>query len=317
MTDRALASAEAAAATVPAQDQPGTAAVVTCRQVRKAFGRVEALRGLDLEVAPGSVTGFLGPNGAGKTTTLRLLVGLSRPDGGIIDVLGADPWSSPPARRREIGYLPGELELDERFDVGDTLAFWAHLRGDVDRAYVRDLCDRLALDPTRHTRGLSSGNRRKVGLVGALMGRPRLLVLDEPTSGLDPVVQAEFAELVEEVRGEGRTVLLSSHVLSEVQHLADHVVLIREGATVLAGSVDELRRRAVQPFTVWFSGEPPVDELRSIVSGVEVRGRQVIGSVEGDPNPLLALLARHRVDHLLLPEPDLEDVFLRYYEDRP
>ena len=311
-------SSEAATAVADLpRDPPLDVPAVRCRQVQKAFGRVAALRGLDLEVAHGRVTGFLGPNGAGKTTTLRLLVGLSRPDAGSIEVLGADPWAGPPPGRRDIGYLPGELELDERFDVGETLSFWAQLRGNVDEAYVHQLCDRLSLDPTRHTRGLSSGNRRKVGLVGALMGRPRLLVLDEPTSGLDPVVQAEFAELVQEVRSEGRTVLLSSHVLSEVQHLADDVVLIRAGATVLAGSVDHLRQRAVQPFSAWFTGPPPVDELRAIATGVDVRGNQVTGSVEGDPNRLIELLAKHPVDHLLLPEPDLEDVFLRYYEDRP
>jgi ABC-2 type transport system ATP-binding protein len=308
----ATGNVAALASTSPTGADP----VVTCRGVRKSFGRVDALRGLDLEVLDGSVTGFLGPNGAGKTTTLRLLLGLSRPDEGTIQVLGHDPWAAPPRHRREIGYLPGELQLDDRFDVGDTLSFWADLRGIPDDADVRELCERLSLDPTRPTRGLSSGNRRKVGLVGALMGRPRLLVLDEPTSGLDPVVQAEFAELVQEVRTEGRTILLSSHIISEVQHLADQVVLIREGATVLAGSVDDLRRRAVQPFTAWFTNDPPVAELQAMATDVEVRGRHVTGRFEGDPNALIRLIAEHPVDHLLLPEPDLEDVFLRYYGGR-
>ena len=289
-------------------------AVITCRDVWKSFGRVDALQGLDLTVAPGTVTGFLGPNGAGKTTPLRILVGLSRPDRGQVHVLGADPSTATPGHRRDLGYLPGELQLDPRFDVSDTLGFWARLRGGVDDAQVRLLCERLSLDPTRPTKGLSSGNRRKVGLVGALMGRPQLLVLDEPTSGLDPIVQAEFAEIVDELRSEGRTVLLSSHVLSEVQHLADAVTLIRQGATVLTGSVDELRLRAVQPFTVWFADAPPVDALRAVASDVELRGRQVSGHVTGSPDRLIAVLADHDVDHLLLPEPDLEDVFLRYYE---
>jgi ABC-2 type transport system ATP-binding protein len=293
------------------------ATAVSCEQVWKSFGEVDALRGLDLDVTPGAVTGFLGPNGAGKTTTLRLLVGLSRPDRGAVRVLGADPGTCPPGRRRDIGYLPGELQLDPRFDVGETLRFWSHLRGDVEEAHLRLLCERLALDPTRPTKGLSSGNRRKVGLVGALIGRPRLLVLDEPTSGLDPIVQAEFAEIVGEVRSEGRTVLLSSHVISEVQHLADEVVLIRRGTTVLSGSVDELRLRAVQPFTAWFSGPPPVEALRPLVADLEVRGQQVRGHFEGRPDRLIAVLAEHPVEHLLLPEPDLEDLFLRYYEEQP
>jgi ABC-2 type transport system ATP-binding protein len=290
-----------------------TEAAVSCRGVWKSFGEVTALRGLDLEIVPGRVTGFLGPNGAGKTTTLRLLLGLTRADRGSIRVMGEDPAAAPPAHRRLVGYLPGELELDPRFDVGDTLAFWARLRGDVDARYLDSLCERLALEPDRPTQGLSSGNRRKVGLVGALMGRPQLLVLDEPTSGLDPIVQAEFAEIITEVRADGGTVLLSSHVLSEVQHLADDVVLIREGSVVLTGSVDELRLRAVQPFRAWFAGPPPEDELRAVVTDLEVHGHQVSGRFEGSPAPLLAVLAAHPVDHVLLPEPDLEDLFLRYY----
>jgi ABC-2 type transport system ATP-binding protein len=292
-------------------------AVVSCRGVWKSFGKVQALRGLDLDVAPGTITGFLGPNGAGKSTTLRLVVGLSRPDQGAVRVLGCDPGTTAARRRQRLGYLPGELQLDPRFDVGDTLAFWARLRGDVDEAYVRGLCDRLSLDPTRPTRGLSSGNRRKVGLVGALLGRPDLLVLDEPTSGLDPIVQAEFAEIVQEQRADGRTVLLSSHVLSEVQHLADEVVLIREGTSVLTGSVADLRLRAVQPFTAWFRDDPPLEALRPIVTDLDQRGRQLSGHFEGAPDRLLAVLAQHPVEHLLLPEPDLEDLFLRYYEDQP
>jgi ABC-2 type transport system ATP-binding protein len=294
-------------------------AVVSCTGVRKRFGDVVALDGLDLRVHQGSVVGFLGPNGAGKTTTLRILVDLARADSGDIEVLGASPTASGAALRCRIGYLPGELRLDERLGVADTLASWARLRGGVDDRYTHELCERLELDPSRSVRGLSSGNRRKVGLVGAFMARPELLILDEPTAGVDPLVQATFCSLVEEVKAAGHSVLLSSHVLSEVQRVADHVVVIREGRAVAQGSVTELRQSARQPFTVSFSGPLPEDELRRVagVSDVSSHGRELHGVVEGSPDGLLALLGRHHVEHLLLPEPDLEDAFLRYYEDEP
>lgn len=294
------------------------ASVIRCEGVVKRFGDVVALDELDLEVPGGEVVGYLGPNGAGKSTTIRILLDLARPDAGRVEVLGADPRRAGPPLRARIGYVPGELRLDERLTVEETLRSWSRLRGDgVDPAYARELCERIDLDPSREAKGLSSGNRRKVGLVGALMAKPELLVLDEPTGGLDPLVQAEFQALVDEARDEGRTVFLSSHVLSEVQRLADRVIVIRRGRTVAAGTVDDLRRAARQPFTAWFAGEPPVDELRALpgVGELEVRGREVSGIVEGRPGPLLAVLGRHDVEHLLLPEPDLEQAFLRLYDD--
>jgi ABC-2 type transport system ATP-binding protein len=295
--------------------------VITCSGVTKRYGTVAALAGLDLSVPQGRIVGYLGPNGAGKSTTIRILLDLARPGSGEVRVLGEDPRTARPELRRRIGYLPGELRLDERLRVDETLRSWDRLRGGgVDHAYVAELCERLALDPSRETRGLSSGNRRKVGLVGAFMARPELLVLDEPTSGIDPLVQAEFQRLVAEVRDEGRTVFLSSHVLSEVQRLADAVIVLRAGRVVATGSVEELRHAARQPFSVWFDGEPPVEELRSApgVGDLEVRGTEVSGVLEGSPSTLLAVLGRHAVTRVLFPEPDLEDAFLRYYEaDRP
>ena len=294
-------------------------AVISCTAVVKHFGAVLALDGLDLTVNPGMIVGYLGPNGAGKSTTIRILLDLARPDEGQVRVFGVDPRRRPELRRR-IGYLPGELRLDERLRVDETLRSWSRLRGGhVDDAHVTALCDRLDLDPTRPTRGLSSGNRRKVGLVGAFMSRPELLVLDEPTAGLDPLVQAEFAEIVAEARDEGRTVFLSSHVLSEVQRIADAVIVLRAGKVVAKGAVEEFRHLAGQVFTVRFSDASPAAELRATsgVTQVEVRGNEVHGVVEGPPNPLLAVLARHPIDHFVLEEPDLEQAFLRYYETTP
>jgi ABC-2 type transport system ATP-binding protein len=288
---------------------------IACDGVVKRFGSVTALDGLDLDVPFGGVVGYLGPNGAGKSTTIRLLLDLSRPDRGQVRVLGTDPREGGPDLRRRIGYLPGELRLDDRLSVEETLRSWSRLRGGVDQAEVHHWCERLGLDPTRRNKGLSTGNRRKVGLVGAFMAKPELLILDEPTSGLDPLVQAEFATMMDEVRDEGRTVFLSSHVLGEVQRVADHVIVLRGGKVVATGSVEELRQLARQPFRVLFADDPPLDELRAASGVSEVRADlgQVDGVVEGDPNGLLAVLANHRVIHLLVPEPDLEDSFLRLY----
>jgi ABC-2 type transport system ATP-binding protein len=305
-----------AARAVAGPDAADTA-VISCRSVVKRFGPVRALDGLDLSVRRGTVVGFLGPNGAGKSTTIRILLDLARPDAGTVRVLGSDPHRAGPPLRRRIGYLPGELRLDERLTVDETLRSWARLRGGVDPGYVDELCERLDLDRTRRTRGLSSGNRRKVGLVGALMARPELLILDEPTSGIDPLVQAELAALLEEVRAEGRTVFLSSHMLSEVQRSADEVIVIRAGKVVACGPLDTLRRTARQAFTVWFRGDVPTAELHAAPGVVEltVREQQASGIVEGDPNGLLAVLARHDVEHLVLAEPDLEQAFLHYYTE--
>jgi ABC-2 type transport system ATP-binding protein len=293
--------------------------VITCRRVVKRFGSVTALDHLDLAVARGTIVGYLGPNGAGKSTTIRILLDLARADGGEVRVLGSDPRSAGPPLRARIGYLPGELRLDDRLTVDETLRSWARLRPGVEPSYVEALCQRLDLDPERNARDLSSGNRRKVGLVGAFMSRPELLILDEPTAGVDPLVQEAFVDLVEEARDEGRTIFLSSHVLSEVQRVADEVVVIRDGRSVATATVEDLRHATRQPFRVHFGGPPPAEELRSLssVAEVEARGTEVTGVLSGSPDELLAVLARHHVLHLLLPEPDLEQAFLQLYEEAP
>ncbi len=293
--------------------------VISCRDVVKTFGEVTALDHLDLSVPGGQVVGFLGPNGAGKSTTIRLLLDLARPDAGELRVLGEDPRSRPEVRGR-IGYVPGELRLDDRLTVDETLHSWSRLRGDdSSRALARahELCERLALHPDRETKGLSSGNRRKVGLVGAFMARPELLILDEPTSGLDPLVQAEFQALVGEAVQDGVSVFLSSHVLSEVQRVADRVVVIRQGRVVAEGNVAELRHAASQAFTAWFVDELPIEALRAVpgVHDLIIRGREVSGVVDGSPDGLIHVLAQHPLEHLLLPEPDLEQAFLSLYEE--
>ncbi len=290
--------------------------VIVAEGVTKRFGSVVALDGLDLDVTGGQVVGFLGPNGAGKSTTIRILLDLARADEGAVRVLGVDPRMAPEVRAR-IGYVPGELRLDDRLTVEETFRSWARIRGGVDLGPAYELCERLDLDPRRRTKSLSSGNRRKVGLVGAFMARPELLILDEPTGGLDPLVQAEFQLLVAEAVAGGASVFLSSHVLSEVQQTADRVVVIRAGRVVAEGDVAELRHAASQPFSVWFADDAPTAALQALpgVHDLVVRGREVSGVVDGSPDGLVAVLAQHRLDHLLMPEPDLEQAFLSLYEE--
>jgi ABC-2 type transport system ATP-binding protein len=286
---------------------------IQCHGVSKRFDQVTALDGLELAVEEGTVYGYLGPNGAGKTTTIRLLIGLVRPTAGQILVLGVDPCAT--EVRSRIGYLPGELRLDQRVTIAEQLDHWARLHHGVDPAFLRRLLLRLDLDPSRACRSLSSGNRRKVGLVGAFMTRPELLILDEPTSGLDPLMQQEYLRLVAEARQAGSTVFMSSHSLAEVQQAADRIAVLRAGRIVLEGGVEDLRRRVRQTYSVRFAGVPPVSQLRALddVAGLQVDGNRVTFQLTAEPGPVLRVLAASSVRELLAPEPDVEDVFLSLY----
>ncbi|MFI9629038.1 ATP-binding cassette domain-containing protein [Streptomyces sp. NPDC052042] len=293
--------------------------VIECTDVTKKFGGFTALSQLDLTVPPGVVFGYLGPNGAGKSTTIRMLMGLSRPTSGRVRVLGQDPTD--PEVRRRIGYLPGELRLDDRLTIGQTLASWGRLRGLTDTAYRDDLVQRFGVDPSRQVRGLSTGNRRKVGLIGAFMAKPELLILDEPTNGLDPLMQQVFLGAVEEARDNGQSVLLSSHILSEVERVADLVAVLQGGRLAASGPTQELRRQAAQRFHITFAEgeEVPLVALAALegASAVERRrpeGQEVSLAWAGSPDALLRLLADHRITTLTAPEPDLEEAFLEYYE---
>ncbi|WP_435597652.1 ABC transporter ATP-binding protein [Streptomyces anulatus] len=293
--------------------------LIECTDVTKKFGDFTALSRLNLTVPQGVVYGYLGPNGAGKSTTIRMLMGLSRPTSGQVRVLGQDPTD--PEVRRRIGYLPGELRLDERLTIGQTLASWGRLRGLTDTAYRDDLVQRFGIDPSRRVRGLSTGNRRKVGLVGAFMARPELLILDEPTNGLDPLMQQVFLATVEEARAGGQSVLLSSHILSEVERVADLVAVLQGGRLAASGPTRELRRRAAQRFHITFAeGEDvPLAALAGLEGASDVERRDPEGPLvslawAGSPDALLKLLAGHRITTLTAPEPDLEEAFLEYYQ---
>ncbi|MBO1900920.1 ABC transporter ATP-binding protein [Leucobacter weissii] len=300
------------------------APILRCAKLTKRFGGFTAVRDLDLELEPGAVLGFLGPNGAGKSTAIRMMLGLSAPSAGTVRLFGEDPLRQRRVRAR-VGYSPGELRLDDRLTVAATLRSWARLRGGVDEAFRDRLVARLGVQVDRHVRGLSTGNRRKLALVGALMSRPELLILDEPTNGLDPLVQNEFMAILEEVTASGTSVLLSSHVLSEVEQIANRVVVIRAGVAVADGPTDELRHGAAQEFRVVFAGAGPdaadIAAFAALPGAVSVESSRSGGARSGElrirwsgpPGPLLRRLAGTEIVSLTAPEPDLETAFLSYY----
>ena len=288
---------------------------IRTRELTKHFGDVRAVESLELEVRPGEVFGFLGPNGAGKTTTIRMLLDFLRPTRGTASVLGGTAANL--EVRRRLGYLPADLHVDPRYTGNDVFALFGSLRGGIDKAHLTTLLDRFELDPTRPFRDLSTGNRRKIGIVQAFAHRPDLLILDEPTSGLDPLLQQEFLRLVREVVAAGTTVFLSSHVLHEVERVADRVGILRRGQLVAVADVDELRRRARQRIDLSIRG--PVD--RTLFTGVPgvvdvaVHDGLVRLVVEGSVDPVLKAAAKMTVDRFVTEQVDLEEVFLEYYRE--
>jgi beta-exotoxin I transport system ATP-binding protein len=291
------------------------AEVIRAEKLTKFYGKARGVIDVDFFVEQGEVLGFLGPNGAGKTTTIRLLLDLIRPSAGRVTVFGLEAQQKGVEIRRRLGYLPGDLRLYERMTGSDLLAYFAHLRGLDGTARADTLAGRLDLDLGRRIKELSRGNRQKVGLVQAFMHDPDLLVLDEPTSGLDPLVQESFYELVAEATARGSTVFLSSHVLSEVQRVADRVVLIREGRLQLVDRVESIRARSFTRVEATFS-EPPPPEAFAGLPGVRELGRHgdvVRFAVEGEIDPLVKALAGFHVRALDVQEADLEDIFMALY----
>lgn len=288
--------------------------VVRARGLTKFYGRDRGVLDLDLDVQAGEVFGFLGPNGAGKTTTIRLLLDLLRPSRGRVELFGLEPRMHVELRKR-IGYLPGDLRLYDRLSARELLTFFANLRGLGGLGPALALSDRLEVELDRPLRSLSRGNRQKVGLVQAFMHEPDLLVLDEPTAGLDPLLQQTFYELVTEARDRGATVFLSSHVLSEVQHSADRVALVRDGRLVLVAGMDELLAHAQTQVQVAFATPPPPDAFAGLAGAQELgrAGNKVRFALQGEADGLVKAMARYHVVGLDSHEADLEDVFLSLY----
>jgi ABC-2 type transport system ATP-binding protein len=283
----------------------------------KHYGRVQAVNGISLEVCPGEVVGLLGPNGAGKSTTIRCLLDLLHPTSGQLEILGLVPQRDGAAIRARVGYVPGELRLPERLRGRDIVASFGRLRGGLDTGRLDELETRLGADLSRPARTLSTGNRRKLALLLAFLWPTDVLILDEPTAGLDPLVEQTFQALVREARAEGAAILLSSHVLAEVQAVADRVVVLRQGRVVATGTVEELRQRARRRVEVWFAQTPPsVTALGEAgLADIAVEGRRVTASLAGAVQPVVELLAANPVTSLLLEEPGREEAFLDLYQE--
>ena len=289
--------------------------------LRKVFGTTTALDGLDLTVAAGEVHGFLGPNGSGKTTTIRVLLGLLRASGGSARLLGGDPWRDAVALHRRLAYVPGDVTLWPTLTGGQVIDLLGQLRGGLDPARKTQLLDRFELDPTKKARAYSKGNRQKVALVAALASDAELLILDEPTSGLDPLMEAAFRESAEEERARGRTMLLSSHILSEVEALCDRVTIIRAGRTVETGSLAQLRHLTRTSVAAELAGPAAgLDQLTGVhdlvVDATQDGGSRVRCEVDSDRlGELLRLLAAAGVRTLVSQPPTLEELFLRHYAE--
>ncbi|MFJ1997093.1 ABC transporter ATP-binding protein [Streptomyces asiaticus] len=284
--------------------------------LHKSFGRTHALDGLDLEVEAGEVHGFLGPNGAGKSTTIRVLLGLLRADSGAVQMLGKDPWHDAVDLHRHIAYVPGDVTLWRNLSGGEVIDLYGRLRGGLDTARRAELLERFELDPTKKGRTYSKGNRQKVALVAAFASEVELLILDEPTSGLDPLMEEVFRECVAEERDRGRTVLLSSHILSEVEALCRRVSIIRKGRRVESGTLTELRHLTRTSVTAELAGEPNGLSGLPGVHNVDIQGSQVKLQVESDKmDAVLRQLTQVGVRSLISTPPTLEELFLRHYQD--
>ncbi|RJR12510.1 ABC transporter ATP-binding protein [Candidatus Parcubacteria bacterium] len=288
--------------------------VIQLKKLTKYYGKVLALDGVDLEVKEGEVFGFIGPNGAGKSTTIRILLGLLRKTNGQVSLFGKDPWNDAVELHKRISYVPGDVNLWPNLTGGEAIDLFGRIRGDMDKKRRDQLLERFALDPTKKCRTYSKGNRQKVALVSAFASQSELFILDEPTSGLDPLMESVFQECVAEVKAEGKSVLLSSHILAEVEKLCDRVGIIREGKIVESGTLDELRHLTRTFMTV--STTKKVEGLDQIegVHQLEVVGDEARFQVDSTRmDQVLKFLAQYEIKGLTSTPPTLEELFMRHY----
>lgn len=290
--------------------------IISTRGLVKTFGRTRALDSLDLEVGEGEVHGFLGPNGAGKSTTIRVLLGLVRRTSGAATVFGRDPWRDSVAIHRDLAYVPGDVSLWPNLSGGEAIDLLTRLRGGADPTLRERLIRDFEFDPRKPARSDSKGNRQKVALIAAFARPARLYVLDEPTSGLDPVMEAVFRREIERVRGDGATVLLSSHILSEVEELCDRVTIIRSGAAVETGTLSDLRHLTRTSFRAVLTGDAPGLAGLAGVHDLRRQGEALVFDVDTDAVArVLPVLAQAGVTGLTATPPSLEELFLRHYGD--
>ncbi|MGE3192341.1 MAG: ATP-binding cassette domain-containing protein [Microbacteriaceae bacterium] len=291
--------------------------VIEARGLVKKFGRTRALDGLDLTVDEGEVHGFLGPNGAGKSTTIRVLLGMLRAHGGTVTVLGRDPWRDAVRIHRDVAYVPGDVSLWPNLSGGETIDFLTRLRGGADPALRARLLAAFELDPKKKGRSYSKGNRQKVALVAAFARPAKLYIFDEPTSGLDPVMESVFRAEVERVQRDGATVLLSSHILSEVEQLCDRVTIVRAGAAVETGALDELRHLTRTSFRVGTAAKLADVTTLAGVHDARAEADHLVFDVDTDAiDGVLGALTKAGVTSLTVTPPSLEELFLRHYGDR-
>jgi len=291
------------------------ASAIHTQMLTKDYGAGRGIFDLDLDVAEGEVFGFLGPNGAGKTTTIKLLMGLSHATRGAASIFGLDADRDAVAVKKRVGYVPGELPQFGGWRGSEIVAYIAGLRGDIDDAAVEAIAKRMDLDLGRKYREYSHGNKQKLALLLAFAPRAGLLILDEPTSGLDPLHQQEFYGLVRDARSRGATVFMSSHVLSEVEHVCDRVGIVREGHLATVGTLDQLTGIRAHHVRIEFADAVPADRLRALkgFDGLTIDGRRVAGLYRGSFDELLGAIAGARVATLESREPTLEEIFLSYY----
>ena len=294
--------------------------VIHTENLSKVYSRTtRALDNLNLDVERGEIFGYLGPNGAGKTTTIRLLLDLIRPTTGSATLLGMDARRDSIAIKQRVGYLPAELNLWDKQTAQQIVQFVGQARGDYDAAYVGKLAERLEFDLSKKVRSYSTGNKRKLGLIIALMNKPDLLILDEPSSGLDPLMQQTFYQMMQEARNEGRTVFLSSHILSEVQAICDRVAILRGGQLQAVRRVSELTHNDFRHMRLRFREELAASTIASVpgVSEVVSEGRVLSFQLVGDVDPLLKAISSYYVEDIEVQEPTLEEVFLKFYSAQP
>jgi len=289
--------------------------VIEVRELHKNFGKVQALRGLDLVVSQGEVVGFLGPNGSGKTTTIRILLGLLRADKGTISLFGGNPWRDAVALHKRLVYVPGDVALWPKLTGGEVIDVLSSLTGRLEPERKNRMIEKFDLDPTKKARTYSKGNRQKVALVAALASRAELLILDEPTSGLDPLMEAAFTDCIQEIKKEGRSVLLSSHIFSEVEKLADTIIIIKEGVTIESGTLAELRHLTRTHVSAVLKKDP--SELKALegIHEIYIEGDHVTFSLDNKEMPTtLAHIATLEPVSLMINPPSLEDLFLSHYK---
>jgi ABC-2 type transport system ATP-binding protein len=289
--------------------------VIEVEGLTKSYGRFPALRGLDLSVERGQVHGFVGPNGAGKSTTIRVLLGLLKADAGTVRLLGGDPWRDVVALHRRLAYVPGEVSLWPGMTGGEAIDLLGTLRGGLDEGRRADLVERFELDPSKRGRQYSKGNKQKVAIVAALASDVELLVLDEPTSGLDPLMENVFQQVIGEAKQRGTTVLLSSHILSEVESLADRLSIIRDGVIVQSGTISDLRDRTRTTIHAALDRLPAPADL-PVLGDVRIDGNRLTATIDSASiGEAMSVLTGYGISSLTVEPPSLESLFLRLYDE--